>query len=290
MWHRLILGWIGLFALLLPAPAIADDLRGGGKLLLTNGISSIEGAAGGGLTPWAVIAGNETRDGIGVQASVTQVSVRDYDHRSASVAVGAFDRVELSYARLSFDTDRIGGVLGIGNHFKFKQDVYGIKLKLLGDAVYGPAALPAIAVGGQLKKSLNPAVVTAIGARHRQGVDLYLSATKLVLARSILASATARLTKANQSGLLGFGGASDKRSLRFEGSLAYQLDRRVAIGGEFRTKPDRLGFAREDSWCDAFAAYAVNRRLTATIAYVDLGAIATRRGQRGALFQLQASL
>ena len=31
-----------------------------GKLLLTGGVSSIDGAAGGGLTPWAVIGSNAT--------------------------------------------------------------------------------------------------------------------------------------------------------------------------------------------------------------------------------------
>lgn len=36
--------------------------------------------------------------------------------------------------------------------------------------------------------------------------------------------------------------------------------------GEYRAKPDNLGIAREDDWYDAFAAYALGRHLTASIA------------------------
>lgn len=37
--------------------------RNGGRLLLTGGVSTIEGAGGGGLVPWALIGGYGTRDG-----------------------------------------------------------------------------------------------------------------------------------------------------------------------------------------------------------------------------------
>ncbi len=271
------------------APAQADDLRHGGKLLLTNGISSVEGSSGGGLTPWAVIAGNDTRDGIGAQAGVTIAEVESYDFRSVNLAIGLFDRVEISYARQNFNTNEIGAALGIGQDFAFDQDVYGIKAKLFGDVVYGAEMLPAVAVGMQYKKNLDAPIVAAVGARHAEGADYYVSATKLFLARSILVNATVRATKANQLGILGFGGDSDDRhALHIEGSLAYQLSRRLVIGGEYRSKPDQLSIAREDDWFDAFAAYALNRNLTATVAYTDLGSIATVPGQRGVLFQLQA--
>src|SRR4051812_22973310 len=96
-------------------PALAQsDLRNGGKLVLTNGISTVEGASGGGLAPWAVIAGNETRDGVGIQAAATAAEVKSYDFRSFNVAIGIKDRVELSYARQNFNTNEIGGALGLG--------------------------------------------------------------------------------------------------------------------------------------------------------------------------------
>ena len=48
-----------------------------GKLLLTGGVSSVEGAAGGGLTPWAVIGSNATDGEIGASAFVSAVGTRD---------------------------------------------------------------------------------------------------------------------------------------------------------------------------------------------------------------------
>lgn len=285
---------MGLLALplIVAAPHAADarPLRNGGKLLLTNGISSLEGASGGGIASWATIAGNETGDGIGVSAHGTIVELKDYDYQSAGLSIGLFDRVEFSYARQNFNTNEIGGALGIGNDFAFDQDVFGAKVRLFGDLVYDSALLPALAVGVQYKKNHDGDIVRAVGARHGEGIDYYVAATKLILSRSILLNATARLTKANQLGLLGFGGDSNGGySLQFEGSAAWQLSRRLVIGGEYRSKPDNLGFAREDDWLDAFAAYALNQNLTATVAYTDLGSIATIDNQRGIFLSLQTA-
>lgn len=77
--------------------------------------------------------------------------------------------------------------------------------------------------------------------------------------------------------------------LQFEGSLGYQLSRKLVIGGEYRTKPDNLSIATEDDWYDLFAAYAINRNLTVAAAYVDLGSVATSEEQRGGLVSLRAS-
>ena len=256
--------------------------------MLTNGITSLEGASGGGLTPWAVIAGNETGDGIGVSVHGTLVKVKDYDYQSAGIAVGFRDRLELSYAHQDFNTNDIGTALGLGKDYAFSQDVIGAKLRIAGDIAYD--RMPAIAVGAQYKKNNNGAIVRLLGARKDAGIDYYASISRLFLSRSILLSTTARLTKANQLGLLGFGGdRNDDYTLQFEGSAAWQLSRRLVIGSEFRSKPDNLGVAREDDWFDAFAALAVTRNFTATIAYTDLGAIATVRGQRGVMLSLQTS-
>ena len=286
---RYILGSVALgFAM--PQAALAEELQSGGKLLLTNGIASLEGASGGGLTPWAVIAGNETDAGIGVSAHATLVELKSYDFQSAGIAVGLFDRVELSYSRHNFNTNEIGAALGLGADYAFNQDVVGAKVRLAGDLVYGAPMMPAIAIGVQYKNSKNEAVVRAIGATDDEGVDYYVSASKLLLSRSILASATLRATKANQLGLLGFGGDENSSySLQVEGSLAWQISRRFAIGGEYRSKPDNLGIAREDDWFDVFGAYAINRHLTAAVAYTDLGSIATVNKQRGVFFSLQAA-
>lgn len=271
-----------------PQQGMARPIRNGGKLLLTNGITSLEGASGGGLTPWAVIAGNETSDGVGLSAHGTLVEVKDYDYQSAGVAIGIRDRIELSYTHQDFNTNEIGTALGLGKDYAFSQDIFGAKVKVAGDLVYD--RLPAIAVGIQYKNNNQGAIVRAIGAKNDEGVDYYASVSKLFLSRSILLSGTARLTKANQMGLLGFGGGKQGgHTLQFEGSAAWQLSRRVAIGGEYRRKPDNLNIAREDDWFDAFAAVAISRNVTATIAYADLGSIATVKKQRGVFLQLQTA-
>lgn len=279
-----------VLALLASTVHARPDGRAGGKLLLTNGISTIEGASGGGLTPWATIAGNETKDGIGGQASATVAELNDYDFRSFSGAVGIFDRVELSFAQQRFDTNKVGGKLGLGNDYAFRQDIWGAKVRLFGDLVFGPELLPAVAVGVQYKKNLNAPIVRAVGAKRAEDAEFYVSATKLFLRHSVLLNATLRYTRANQFGLLGYGGdKSDARSLQVEASAAYQISRKFAVGGEFRSKPDNLGIAREDDAIDLFAAYAIGRHVTATLAYTDLGSIATEPRQRGALLQLQAA-
>lgn len=270
--------------------AHAQDLRNGGKLLLTNGVSTIEGSGGGGLATWSTIAGNATEEGIGGSAHGTVIELPDYNWTSYGVALGFFDRVELSYARQNLDTIDIGAALGLGRGYTLNQDVFGAKLRLAGDAVYGSSLMPQIAVGVQHKRSSDDAVVAAVGGASPHGTDFYISATKLLLSHSVLANATVRFTKANQNGLLGFGSATDNdHKPQFEGSIAYQLSRRFVIGGEYRTKPDNLAIAREDDWLDLFAAYAVTRNVTVTAAYVDLGSIATADKQRGAFLSLQAA-
>ncbi len=60
------------------------------------------------------------------------------------------------------------------------------------------------------------------------------------------------------------------------------------MGGEYRTKPDNLGFAKENDWWDLFAAYAIDKHLSVTAAYTNLGDIATFKNQNGFLVSLQA--
>jgi hypothetical protein len=271
------------------APAYKTDLFDSGKLLATGGVSEVEGSGGGGLTPWALITGYGTRDAIGANVHATVLPLSDFTLSTEGVAIGLFDRLEVSAARQAFDTDTVGAKLGLGKNFTFHQDIYGAKLKLIGDAVYDQNDwLPQIAVGMQYKSNDRAAIIHAVGGREAQGVDYYLSATKLFLGESLLANATIRETKANQFGLLGFGG--DKNggySTEFEGSLALLLTRRVAIGAEYRTKPDNLSFAREQNAADVFLAFFLNKNLSATLAYVDLGDIATIQNQRGAYVSLQ---
>jgi len=272
-------------------PASADELRSGGKLLLTGGVTSVEGAAGGGLATWAVIAGDETEAGVGGSAHATYVALPDFDLTSFGGAVGFRNRIELSYTHQSFDTRDAGGALGLGKGFTFKQDVFGAKVRLVGDAVYDQdRMLPQISVGVQHKRANQGAIIAAVGGKESRGTDFYVAATKVILSKSMVVNGTVRFTKANQLGLLGFGGdRNDKYKPQFEGSAGVLLSRRILVGAEYRTKTDNLGFAQEDDAYDLFAAWAVARHVRLTAAYVDLGDIATVKRQRGAFLSIQGN-
>lgn len=274
---------------LLPGAADAREMRSGGKLLLTGGVTNIEGAAGGGLATWAFVAGDETRDGIGGSAHATLVALPDYRLTTYGAAVGLFDRVELSYARQAFDTRKVGAALGLGRGFTFHQDVFGAKLRVAGDAVVDQdRLLPQIAIGVQYKHADRGAVIRAIGGKRASDADFYLAATKVILSRSIVLDATLRLTRANQTGLLGFGGdRRDAYSPQFEGSAGWLVTKRLLLGGEYRSRPNNLGFAKERDAFDLFAAYALGHHVSLTAAYADLGPIATVKRQRGLYSSLQ---
>jgi len=269
------------------------------KLLLTGGVSTIDGAAGGGISPWAVIGSNATEGQWGVALHASHARTQDYKLNAYGLAVGFNDRVEFSLARQDFDTGETGPALGIPG-LKLKQDIVGAKLRIAGDAVLDSDTLmPQIAVGVLAKRvdagGLAP-TLAALGAR-RNGVDLYLSATKLFLVPGILVNGTLRASKANQNGLLGYGGtAHDKVKLLPEVSVAYLINRTLAVGAEYRVKPDNLNPSllgaglKEDDWFDIFLAWAPTKNLSITAAYVDLGHIVpgvkTRR-QTGAYLSAQ---
>jgi hypothetical protein len=278
-----------LVAAAAPGLATADDAGSSGKLLLTGGVSQVEGAAGGGLTPWAVIGGYGTRDQIGANAFYTRVNLPDYHLDDAGVMVGLYNRVELSYAQQRFDTEEVGAALGLGRGFTFRQDVVGVKVRLFGDAVLEQDSWqPQVSVGAQHKKNNQDAIVTFVGATRSQGTDYYIDATKLFLAQSLLVNATVRFTKANQIGILGFGGdRHDGYQAELETSAAYLLSRQWAIGAEYRMKPDNLGIAKEDDWYDAFVAWAPTKHVSLTLAYADLGRIVTGDRQRGLYASVQ---
>jgi hypothetical protein len=277
-----------LFGVWLMSQASAQGFSG--KLFATGGVSSVEGSGGGGLAPWALITGYGTENQIGGTAFATIVNLDDYRLTSTGAAVGFYDRVELSFAQHQFDTRAIGAALGLGAGYKFKQDIFGVKVKLVGDAIYDQDRwLPQIALGVQHKKSANGAVLSALGIPHDSGTDVYLNATKLFIDQRMLLNAGVRFTKANQIGILGFGGPlNDKVKPEFEGSLAFLIRRNLAVGVEARTKRDNLGF-KEGAAYDAFIAWFPTKNASLTLAYVDLGRIVIPGKQRGLYASLQLS-
>ena len=280
-------------ALMLAASAHAQTFPpgdGNGKLLLTGGVTSIDGAAGGGLTPWAVIGSYATSGEIGATAFITRASTQAYGLTTYGAAVGFKDRVEVSIARQEFNASVVVPDTTL------KLDIVGIKVKVAGDAVLDADTwMPQIAVGAEFKH-VNPGaavggVLDSVSAK-RNGVDLYISATKLFLAQGILVNGTLRATEANQNGLLGFGSA-DKRgySVEPEVSVAYLLRKNLAIGAEYRFKPNNLGFAgaafKEQAWKDLFIAWAPTKHVSITAAYVDLGNIVGHAHQTGGYVSVQ---
>lgn len=260
-----------------------------GRLLMTGGVTQVEGAGGAGLTPWATITGYGTDASYGANVFYTEARLPDFTLRSAGGSVGIKNRLEVSYARQEFDTGETGARLGLRPGYTFKQDIVGAKLRVTGDAIYDQDSwVPQISVGAQYKKAADAPLLTALGAKDDDGIDLYASATKAFLDKNLIVGATLRGTKANQLGLLGFGGdTNDDYALEFEGSVAYMVSRKMVVGADYRTKPNNLNFAEEQDAKAAYVAYFPNKNVSLTAAYVDLGEVALQGKQRGLYGSIQ---
>jgi hypothetical protein len=253
----------------------------GDRLAWTGGVTEIEGAAGGGLVPWALINGLGTDAQLGASAFATHVSTEDFSLRTAGAGIGIDDRVELSVARQRFDAGSVVPGLTLG------QDVAGAKVRLTGDAVFAPdSPLPQIALGAQWKRTLDfDQIPRAVGAARGQDVDWYLAATKLYFAalagRNVILDATVRRTRADQFGLLGFGGDGSGYAWEPEGSAAVFVSDTLLLGAEYRDKPDNLNAFRENAAKDVFLAWGPVKNLSLVGAWTDLGRIAGKSTQRG---------
>ena len=266
---------------LLPVTVSADP---GSKLLATGGASTLEGAGGGGIVPWATLSSYADSGEWGMTASVSEVSVDDFRLSVQGVTASWNNRVEVSYARQTFDLATIGGEL--------KQNIIGAKVRVAGHLVYGE--LPQISVGMQHKSNQTFALPSAVGATKASDTDWYISAAKAWLDgpfhRTWVANLTARRTRANQLGLLGFGGdQQNSAEWMAEASVAMFINRYWAIGAEYRQKPDNLGFAEEQDWRDVFVAYFPSKHVSVGGAYTDLGSIAGLDDQTGWYLSLQAA-
>ena len=277
------------------APYESGLMPDSGKLPLTAGFSDIDGAGGGGLVPWALITGYGTADSWGANAHYTEVPLRDFRLRSYGVAVGALDRVEASATVDKFDASgpAIGGLA-------VQQHIFGLKVRLTGDALYDQDSwTPQTALGFEYKRNTGIADAGALdstrqlGAAGNSGTDWYLSATKVLLAQSLLLNVTVRYTNANEFGLLGFGGDLKRgRSVEPEATMAYIVSRTIAVGAEYRSRPHNLSVDNEHNAWDAFVAWTLTRNVSLVGAFLQLGNILTpvtgqSRSQDGAYLSLQ---
>ncbi|MDR8016328.1 MAG: DUF3034 family protein [Ectopseudomonas guguanensis] len=264
---------------------------GEGRLLATGGATSLEGAAGGGIMPWAVLAGYGERGEWGADVFATRVETGDYRLDVAGVAAAYGNRIELSYARQRFDLGTLARDLRLPDN-SLSQDVLGLKLRLAGDLIYD--RLPQISLGLQHKRQRDFLVPSLVGAQRREDSEGYLAASRLILGGAfgynLLLNANLRYSRANELGLLGFGGdRRDRHSWLKEGSVAVLLDRHWAVGIEYREKPDNLSFAGESDWADLFVGYFPNKNLAVVLAYARLGEIATLDNQDGVYLSVQGS-
>lgn len=266
--------------------AAFNAAAGDGKLIAVAGTSQLEGSAGGGIVPWAVLAGYDSQEQTSASVYASNVSVDDFRLNAYGAAVSIKDRIELSVAKHRFDLRASGA--------EIQQNIYGAKVRLYGDVIYSP--WPQISAGVQHKVLDDGAIATAVGASNsHSGNDFYLAATKVELAAvagyNLLWNVTVRHTKANQLGLLGFGG--DKKSgysTVLETSAAILLSRRLAVGIEYRQKPDNLSTLKEDDWVDVFVAWFPNKNVNFTAAWTDLGEIAGQKNQQGVYLSMTGYL
>ena len=260
----------------------SNQIVAGERLLATGGVMQIEGSAGGGLTPWALIAGYGTREEIGASAFYTHAKTNDdFNMNLSGFAIGFNNRVEISYGHQRFG---LGDTVP-GEHIR--MHTLGAKVRLFGDAVYDQDTwVPQVAAGIQVKHNVDyDKVPKALGAESATGVDVYLSATKLYFAavggRNVLLNVTLQATKANQFGLLGFGGDNhNSYQLQPAASAALMLTDSLLLGTEYRARPNNLNSFKEDDAKDFFIAWFPTKYLALTAAYVDLGNIADKDNQK----------
>ncbi|WP_244657437.1 DUF3034 family protein [Pseudomonas sp. CFBP 13719] len=262
-----------------------------GRLLATGGASSIDGAAGGGITPWAVLSGYGEQGEWGATAFATRVDLPDYRLDVAGMAASYDNRIEFSYARQRFDLGSLVHKLGLPED-SLSQDVFGVKVRLFGDLIYDH--LPQVALGLAYKRQKDFLIPNLVGAKRDEDVEGYLTASRLFMGAAfgynLLVNGGVRYSRANELGLLGFGGdRRDSRSLLKEGSLAVLFNPRWALGVEYREKPDNLSFAGESDWADVFLGYFPNKHLAIVLAYARLGEIATLDNQNGTYLSVQGS-
>lgn len=269
----------------------AEWRTGEGRLLATAGVTSIDGTAGGGIVPMALLAGYASEGQHGGSVSASRLDTQDFALRGFSAAWSWSNRIEFSVARQELN---IGAIIA---DEQLRTATFGTKIRLHGDALY--SRMPQISLGVLYRDGIEDAIPSALGASDNHGTDIYLAATKVFLGgplgRNWVLNGVLRHSKANQGGLVGFGGDRDNDySLLGEASIAAFLNRHWLLGAEYRQHPDNLSAFSQDHWADIFLAWFPNKRWSVTAAWVSLGQLSTPaipynnddRNQNGAYLSL----
>ena len=239
-------------------------------------ITNIDGQAGGGLVPWALLSSGPT-------IAITHLGTQNLGINSLAINTSFANRVEVSYARNMLNVTGTG--LTAAGADSDNVDNFGLKVKLndMGDS------MPQFALGlvykrasGNLANLLN---TPAFGI-NKSGTDVYAAATKIVNigGKTVLLNGVLRASKANQLGLLGFGGGTipgskTGYSVKPELSVEVFAAENVIVGAEYRAQPSNGvaltdGVLHQNAAYDFHIVYVANKNFTLTAAYTNLGQVA----------------
>jgi len=261
-------------------------------------LHTIEGVGGLVLTPMAYLV-NPGVPGtvVGKPAFALQYAMIGSKDLEVFTATWTFwRRLELGYgiSRLGLgdfpaDVKSATGV-DIGTHDIFLHNL-NLRLNVIQEGQWDQGWLPAVTVGAHYKhnEDINGidrrlgGLLTTLGLDDNDGLDFTLTASKTLtcLPRPTIVSAGARASKAAQLGFLGFTNGYD---VTFEGSAVMLVTDRLAVGTEYRQKPDDLGqvsglIADEDDWWDVHAAYILNDRSVLYATVGNAGSVLNHRSE-----------
>ncbi|MDO3388091.1 DUF3034 family protein [Gilvimarinus sp. SDUM040013] len=261
------------------------------RIIATGAATTIDGSAGGGIVPMAALSGYGAREESGGVAFASYVHVPDYTMSAVGGSWSWRNRVEFSLADQRLEHPTLSAALGVPLQ-DIRQSVAGVKVRLLGDILY--SKWPQLSAGVMYKHNHDFTIPGAAGAKRDSDSEAYLAASKVFLGGAmgynLLVNGVARYTRANQIGLVGFGGdKNDSRRWYAEASAGIFYNKHLLFGAEFKQKPDNLSFAGEDDWQTLFAAWFPNKKLALVAAYVDLGEVATLPNQDGWYLSVQGS-
>lgn len=257
-------------------------------------ITDVDGQAGGGLVPWALLSAGPT-------VAISNLNTESLGINILAANTSFANRVEVSYAHSMMHIT--SGSLGSNNIDAV--DNIGLKVKLndMGDS------MPQFALGLVYKKAsgnlVDNVLIPGLGV-DSSSTDVFGAATKIVTVggKTVLLNGVLRATKANQMGLLGFGGgttagAKTGYSIEPEVSIEMFAADNVVFGAEYRAQPNNSvaatdGVLHQNSAYDLNVVYVANKNLTLTAAYVGLGQVApaatgTTNNQNGMFLQAQVS-
>lgn len=263
-------------------------------------LHSIEGVGGLPITPSAYLAdpGPEGTVLSKPNVSAHTLWVGDKDLQVVAATWTILRRIELGYAvnRLAVaDLNKdvraaTGGTMNVGTDHIWLHHL-NARVNIIPENMCEKMWVPAVTAGvhykynnniDEINRDLGDALET-VGYNDNDGLDFTLTASKTItsLPRPVLFSVGARASRASQFGLMGFG---DDYMVSFEGNVDVLVTDKLAIGAEFRDKPDVMGripdlVAEDDPWWDVHAAYFLSPKSSFYAVAGDAGGVANHRDE-----------